>query len=156
MIDFNYILVSLTRQMRSFVKQKTINSPLTFEQIRAIAHISRFEGLSQKELAELLESKPMATSKLIDALEVLDFVKRVKDTNDRRSYKIYLTDSGKIEAEQVLKLSSSVFQMITKDIDKDEIASFYNTMKKIQLNLQQQVFGELKNNDLVRSNPKSL
>lgn len=137
MIDFNYILVSLTRQLRNFVKQKTVDSPLTFEQIRALSYILRFEGLSQKELAELLENKTMATSKLIDSLESSAFVDRVKNINDKRSYKLYLTESGKKEAEKILELSHSVFQIITKDIDEDEIASFYNTMKKIQQNLQQ-------------------
>ena len=136
MIDFNYILVSLTRQMKNFVKQKTIDSPLTFEQIRAIGYIARFEGLSQKQLAELLESKTMTTSKIIDALESLAIVTRVKDSNDRRSYKLYLTDSGKMEAEKIQALSADVFQTITKDIPKKEIEGFYETMKKIQENLQ--------------------
>ena len=133
--DFNFLLFSLTRQIRSLVKQKTKTSPLTFEQIRALSYISRFEGLSQKELAELLESKTMATSKLIDALESISMVKRERDQVDRRAFKLYLTEKGTNGMKAILQLSEEVYQQITNGIDEQEINAFQHTIEKIQKNL---------------------
>lgn len=134
--DFNYMLVSLTRQIRTLVKSKTKDSPLTFEQIRALSNIARFEGISQVELADILEAKTMATSKLIDALENFSLVKRKKAIHDRRSYNLYLTEEGKVEVKKILAISKLVFKIITKDIDDSELYAFHNTMEKIQKNIQ--------------------
>ena len=57
------------------------------------------DGISVKELAEILCVTPGAVTQLIDALVEKDLVKREEDPNDRRLLKIKLTKSAKTNFE---------------------------------------------------------
>lgn len=134
--DFNYLLVSLSRLMRTVVKREMSHSVLTFEQTRALSYISRFEGITQTALAELLEAKVMATSKAIQMLQSLKLVERKRDQGDRRSYQLYLTEQGKDEVKKIFMFSQKIYQRVTHNIPEEELTAFYHTMIKIQKNLQ--------------------
>ncbi|RUR14880.1 MarR family winged helix-turn-helix transcriptional regulator [Legionella septentrionalis] len=133
--NFNYMLVNLTRQLRALVKSQTKDSPLTFEQIRAISHIARFEGISQVELANLLEAKAMAASTIVNALEKTSLVIRKRDKSDRRTYRLHLTAAGKKVADELQGLSKQIFKLMTKNISEAELHVFYSTMEKMQENI---------------------
>lgn len=129
------MLVNLTRQLRALVKSQTKDSPLTFEQIRAISHIARFEGISQVELANLLEAKAMAASTIVNALEKTSLVIRKRDKSDRRTYRLHLTVAGKKVADELQGLSKQIFKLMTKNISEAELHVFYSTMEKMQENI---------------------
>lgn len=57
--------------------------------------LARHPGLSQKELAELLEVEPMSVARLTDRLAARDLVERRADPRDRRIWRIHLTDAAK-------------------------------------------------------------
>lgn len=129
------MLVNLTRQLRALVKSQTKDSPLTFEQIRAISHIARFEGISQVELANLLEAKAMAASTIVNALEKTSLVIRKRDKSDGRTYRLHLTAAGKKVADELQGLSKQIFKLMTKNISEAELHVFYSTLEKMQENI---------------------
>ena len=132
---FNYLLVSLSRQIRSMVKTEMNDTELTFEQIRAISYIDRFKGCSQKQLADLLEMKPMSTTKIVSFLDGKGYVERKVDPSDKRAFKLYLTPTGKAQTKDIKKISKRVFSLISKGLSDAEIEGFYNLMKKIEDNI---------------------
>ncbi len=65
---------------------------LNMPQVHILASIShRKEGVSVKELAEMLKVTPGAVSQLVDSLVKKDLVTREEDPKDRRSVRIRLT-----------------------------------------------------------------
>ncbi len=80
--------------------QSIINSKLIDLNIRSGQHdflyvISKNEGISQKELSEFLYVGKSTTAKAVKNLVENDYVKRIQDENDKRIYRLYLTDAGK-------------------------------------------------------------
>lgn len=136
--DFNYLLFSLTRQVRTLVKTRIKNSPLTFEQLRALAHVSREEGITQTELSVLLEAKTMATSRIINALDQMNLLTREKASGDRRSYKLYLSSLGKQTMLDIQALSEEIYGVMCMGISDKDMQTCYDVLAKIKKNISTQ------------------
>ena len=57
--------------------------------------VSKKEGLSQKELAEILRIKPPTVTVSVQRLEKAGFLYKKPDEKDQRIARIYLTEKGK-------------------------------------------------------------
>jgi DNA-binding MarR family transcriptional regulator len=91
---FSYLLVQLgTRAARMFAEQL---APLGLEPRHAglLFRLAANEGRSQQALGELLGLNPTRMVFLVDELEQRGLVERRRNAADRRSYALYLTDSG--------------------------------------------------------------
>lgn len=91
---FSYLLVQLgTRAARMFAERL---APLGLEPRHAglLFRLAGNEGRSQQALGELLGLNPTRMVFLVDELEQRGLVERRRNAADRRSYALYLTDSG--------------------------------------------------------------
>lgn len=77
--------------------------------------IDKNPGITQKELAELLEIQPASLSEVLIKLERKGFVEREKDAEDRRVIRVSLTDIGQAEIHKAEELSTDPFQTLTKN-----------------------------------------
>ena len=74
--------------------QKNLKIPnISFQQILAIANIDD-DGLEMSSLSKTLGIDNSTGTRLIDGLEKKGLVKRVRDGNDNRIVKIFLTNKG--------------------------------------------------------------
>lgn len=64
-------------------------------QIPVLGMVSKKEGLSQKELAEILRIKPPTVTVSVQRLEKAGFLYKKPDEKDQRISRIYLTEKGK-------------------------------------------------------------
>jgi DNA-binding MarR family transcriptional regulator len=64
-------------------------------QYSVLTIIERNPGLSQSQVAEALGIKKANFVAMVDTLEARGLIRRVPTTNDRRSYGLFLTPSGK-------------------------------------------------------------
>jgi DNA-binding MarR family transcriptional regulator len=53
------------------------------------------DGIRQEDISRMLSIDKATTGRAIKKLEVEGYVKRVRDTEDRRAYKIFLTPRGR-------------------------------------------------------------
>lgn len=74
---------------------RTKDLGITPAQAGVIRILERHPGITQRELASKLHAVQSRVVALIDSLESLDCVARVRSTSDRRSYALQLTDHGR-------------------------------------------------------------
>lgn len=98
----------------------------------ALSLIRKRPGLTQTELAQLLELGTAATGKLVDRLEARGLVIRGDDPNDRRAYRLRLT----LEAERQLDALAPLVDQIREDVlagmpeeDRARLASLLGEIK---------------------------
>lgn len=80
-------------------------------QIPVLGMVSKKEGLSQKELAEILRIKPPTVTVSVQRLEKAGFLYKKPDEKDQRIARIYLTEKGKetkVRALQRIRENESV------------------------------------------------
>lgn len=95
--DENYIGYSLTdvaRLLRTVFERRVRSLGLTRAQWLVIARLHQRPGLSQSEVADLLEIEKATAGRLIDRMEVKGWLERRPDPNDRRINRLHLTDEA--------------------------------------------------------------
>ncbi|MBP1888698.1 DNA-binding MarR family transcriptional regulator [Clostridium moniliforme] len=101
----------------------------------ALFYIGKSDGVSQKELSDLMNVKESSMVRLIDRMEKEDLVIRKKQTNDRRVTSIFLTLKGKELREKVLPLGQEFQDDATKGISSEELDNFKKVLEKMIKNI---------------------
>ena len=86
-----FLINDLARLLRRNFDRRLQSLGLTQAQWRAIAHLSRQEGMTQIALAEMLEVQAITLARLIDRMEAAGWVERRSHPSDRRAVQLYLT-----------------------------------------------------------------
>lgn len=94
-----FLLYDVARLMRTRADQRARRMGMTRAQWVILAWLELEPGLSQNELAALVEVEPITIARLIDRLEARGFVERRADPRDRRIRRLHVLP----EAAPVLK-----------------------------------------------------
>lgn len=109
---------------------------ITPEQLAVLIGLRQKNGQYQKELGDkILKDKPNMT-RLLDILEKMKFITRKPDKNDRRKFKIFLTEEGNKTVENFFPIMSNVKKNLIKNITEEELCNLTNVLNKIALNIE--------------------
>jgi len=89
-----YTLTDVARLMRTVFERRVRSVGLTRSQWLVIARVHRRPGLSQSEVADLLEIEKASAGRLIDRMEAKGWLQRVADGSDRRVNRLHLTPAA--------------------------------------------------------------
>lgn len=97
-VDLLALLHDVARLIRVEADRRARLQDMTRAQWVMLLKLSHHPGLSQKDLAEILEVEPMTVARLTDRLEARGLVERRADPKDRRIWRLHLRP----EAEPIL------------------------------------------------------
>ena len=105
--DLMFLLHDVARLIRVHADKRARAQGMTRAQWGILVWLERRPGLSQKELAELLEVEPITVARLIDRLETRGMVERRPDPKDRRIWRLHLSAAaypmlGEIDRQRAL------------------------------------------------------
>ena len=92
--DLMFLLHDVARLLRVDADKRARAHGMTRAQWGILIWLERQPGLSQKELAEILEVEPITVARLIDRLEARGMVERRPDPKDRRIWRLHLCAPG--------------------------------------------------------------
>jgi MarR family transcriptional regulator for hemolysin len=90
--DILYLLHDVARLLRREIDRRARMHDMNRVQWVLLMRLARNPGLSQKDLAEIIEVEPMTVARLTDRLEARGLVERRADPRDRRIWRLHLTD----------------------------------------------------------------
>lgn len=93
------------------------------------------QGISQKELSEKLHIGKATTAKAVKQLEKNGYIRREKDLEDKRFYKLYLTDKGNTIAPLVNATYREMRELYGEGLSEEEYRHVLNVLQKILGNL---------------------
>ena len=88
--DLLLLLNDVGRMVRTEADRRARAHGMTRAQWVILARLERQSGLSQRELAEILEVEPITVGRLVDRLQVRGMVERRPDPVDRRIWRLHL------------------------------------------------------------------
>jgi len=132
-----FLIHDVSRLRRTAYDQRFKPFNITRAQWWVLANLSRrnCDGISQIELARLLEVGKVTLGGLIDRLEESGFVIRVPDKQDRRSKRIMRSPEGKALCDRMEVFAHSVSKEIMSGISNEEHRLFINVLTKMKRNL---------------------
>ncbi len=85
-------------------------------------------GINQSIISKILQRDKPAVTRIIDFMESEKYVERKSDKSDRRAHNIFLTKSGEILYNKILKLVEVETNNLIEGIDKNYLQIMKNTM----------------------------
>jgi len=108
---------------------------ITTEQWGVLRTLSESDRISQKELSDLADKDQATLTKILDLLEKHDFVKRIANPTDRRSYLIAITEKGMDLTKEVAPCLEDIFTKIIKGIDEKSLAIYQEVLLSLERNI---------------------
>lgn len=133
--SLGFLLNDVARLIRRRFDERARGVGATRAQWKALFVLSRNEGLNQGALADRLEVEPITLCRMIDRLEEAGLVERRRDPNDRRAWRIFLTDAARPKIAQLQALANDMFEDILIGISPGERDQFAHTLNTLRDNL---------------------
>ena len=133
--DILFLLHDLARHLRLDADRRAGCHGLTRAQWVILFWLDRQPGLSQKELAELLEVEPITVARLIDRLEERGMVERRADPGDRRVWRLHLLPPARPVLDALLEERAAMLAHATQGLDPAAIAAVAEALARMKCNV---------------------
>lgn len=117
-----WMMKMISERLGSLIKQELKRLELDLKQFGVLMTLLEEEGLTQTEIGKKITLPGYATTRTIDALEKKQLIERRTDERSRRSYRIYLTDTGHATGPELF--------IIIKKINEDLLSVISTTERK--------------------------
>jgi MarR family transcriptional regulator for hemolysin len=120
-----------SRKLRTLFDARVRAKGLTLARARTLIHLARKDGMTQTELAEILEVEGPTLVRLLDGLEAQGLTERRPVEGDRRAKQIALTTEGHKLAAEVTRLGNELREEVLADIPEADLIAAAATMRAI-------------------------
>lgn len=125
-------LVESSRLLRNYIDHRAKSRGTTRAQWIVLFRLREQEGLSQVDLADVLELQPISLVRLLDRLVEHGLVERRHDPRDRRANRLFLTTSGRQLVDDLDSLRSSIATEVLQDVPSESIQTTLETLRDIK------------------------
>jgi MarR family transcriptional regulator, transcriptional regulator for hemolysin len=125
-------LVESSRLLRNYIDGRAKTRGTTRAQWIVLFRLRQQEGLSQVDLADVLELQPISLVRLLDRLVEHGLLERRPDPRDRRANKLYLTKAGRCLVDDLDSLRDSIATEVLRDVPADTIRTSLEALVDIK------------------------
>lgn len=130
-----FLLHDVSRLLRRGFDRRVGALGLTQAQWRAIAHLSRNQGIKQAALADILEVRPITLTRLIDRLAASAWVERRPDPDDRRAVRLFLTAKAQPILAKIEALAAEIREEALAGLSPDRRRSLVEALQAMKRSL---------------------
>lgn len=114
----------------------------TGPQWRVLAALNRTPGINQGALAQWLEVEAITAGRMIDRLEKAGLVERRADPNDRRAWRLFLTEASTPLLDELRDCADEVFDEALQGFSEGEHAQLLALLERVRANLLDEATGD--------------
>jgi len=119
--DLLVLLNDVGRMLRTEADRRARAHGMSRAQWVMLIRLDRQPGLSQKEMAELLEVEPITVARLVDRLEARGLLERRADPADRRIWRLHLLPDAQAVLDELEGQREALLALITRGLPPDTI-----------------------------------
>jgi MarR family transcriptional regulator, organic hydroperoxide resistance regulator len=109
---------------------------VTPEQFGVLARLKVNEGMNQTQLGDRMLKDRHNMTRILSLLEARGYIERRRDGGDRRIFRIFLTESGRVVQEELAPiLARHIEDLLDGIVDHDQ-QGMCRTLKQIVTNIQ--------------------
>jgi DNA-binding MarR family transcriptional regulator len=133
----SYLIARICHAHRNLVQKKLSKYNLHVGQEMFLMPLWEQDGLNLTQLADHLCVQQATTSRMLERIENVGLVKRVRDPDDGRASLVYLTDQGRSLLEPVMHLWKEVEEIMMTDFTLEERLLFRRLLIQVHDNLSE-------------------
>jgi DNA-binding MarR family transcriptional regulator len=125
-------LVETSRLLRNYIDGRAKTRGTTRAQWIVLFRLREQEGLSQVDLADVLELQPISLVRLLDRLVEHGLVERRSDPRDRRANRLFLTAAGRQLADDLDSLRNAIATDVFQDVPEAALETSLQTLRDVK------------------------
>jgi MarR family transcriptional regulator for hemolysin len=133
--DLLFLLHDVARLLRVDADKRARAHGMTRAQWAILIWLERQPGISQKELAELLEVEPITVARLVDRLEGRGMVERRPDPRDRRIWRLHLSPPAHVALREINRQRADMAETVTQGIDETSQTTMIEALVRMKATL---------------------
>ena len=142
--DFAVALGRVSRRWRTRLDKRLKHLGLTQARWIALLQISRFQSISQKDLAEQMGVEGPTLVHILDGLEKQKLVERCENGADRRVKDVQLTSSAKPVLREIARIEARLRCELVQDLSTAELTVALRVLQVIEKRLETNAWVENK------------
>lgn len=135
MEDLPFEIAETAHALRKAFDRRASALGVTRAQWKVLFRLTRFPGMRQVDLADMLEVEPITLCRIVDRLEEAGLVKRQRDPDDRRAWRLLATEKAKPLIEKLKALGSELVDEAFVDIDRTELEKLRGVLARVRENV---------------------
>src|ERR1700739_1284763 len=133
--DFLFLLYDVARTMRTRADQRARARGMTRAQWVILAHLERQPGLTQNELAAIVEVEPITIARLVDRLEAREGGGPNAAPRARRGGRLHLTPAAAPILREIGKYRAELHELITAGMTPSLQKALTDGLLQMKVNL---------------------
>ncbi|WP_076860494.1 MarR family winged helix-turn-helix transcriptional regulator [Bradyrhizobium mercantei] len=125
-------LVESSRLLRNYIDHRAKARGTTRAQWIVLFRLREQEGLSQVDLADVLELQPISLVRLLDRLVEHGLLERRPDPRDRRANRLFLTRTGRRLVDDLDSLRDAIAGDVLRDVSDRHVESGLATLREVK------------------------
>lgn len=135
--QFPFSVARIARRWRKLLDERLKDLGVTQARWSTMVALHRGgEGVTQRELAELMSIENPTLVRLLDNLESQGLIERRPCEQDRRARRLHLTKRGESFIQQLDKRAEGLREQLLSGIDEDELATCLDVFDRILANAE--------------------
>ncbi|HEY0220112.1 MAG TPA: MarR family winged helix-turn-helix transcriptional regulator [Afipia sp.] len=130
-------LIETSRLLRNYIEHRAKGRGTTRAQWIVLFRLREQEGLSQVDLADVLELQPISLVRLLDRLVDHGLLERRSDPHDRRANQLFLTAGGRRLVDDLDSLRDSIANDVLADIPAAAIRTSLDALASVKERVKQ-------------------
>jgi MarR family transcriptional regulator, transcriptional regulator for hemolysin len=102
-----------------------------------MANLAYNPGMSQKELADLLDLEPISVARMVDRLEANGMLERRADASDRRIWRLHLLPASEPILKKMDEMAKALGDFVTQGVTPSVRDAMVEGLTQMKLNLTQ-------------------
>jgi len=128
-------LHDVARLIRTLADRRARAHGMTRAQWMILVRLNRRDGLTQRELAEILEVEPITVGRLVDRLAARELVERRADPADRRVWRLHLTPTAAPVLAEIEAVRADFEAEATRGLSPEDRAAALRALQLMKDNL---------------------
>lgn len=133
--SIGFLMNDAARLFRKALDARATQTGVTSLQWRLLAWVSRHPGASQGFLADRFEVEPITVSRMVDRLVEAGHIERQPDPDDRRAWKIYLTDCATPIVRELRTMADALVDQALDGLSPVERVELERLVTRVRENL---------------------
>jgi MarR family transcriptional regulator, transcriptional regulator for hemolysin len=125
-------LIESSRFLRNYVDHRAKSRGTTRAQWIVLFRLREQEGLSQVDLADVLELQPISLVRLLDRLVEHGLVERRSDPRDRRANRLFLTVAGRQLADDLDSLRDAIATDVLQGVPTATVETSLKALRDVK------------------------
>ena len=134
-LQFGWLTADTARLFRTVFARRVRELGLTRAQWLALTRVNRRPGVSQSELADMMEIEKAPAGRIVDRLQQKGWIERRAEPSDRRVNRIYLTEQGTRVHAAIAPLADATVRDALSGLSAAEQSRLVALMGKVKAQL---------------------